>query len=144
LAYGRGHLTVSLPVGRTEVMEQLFQPGLPDERTAVEQALASPICRQPLVRWCKPGSRICIVFTDITRGKPSERIIPWILESLARAGAKDSQIALKSQFGRGRWWNHFLMKRCCRFIAQAWRRVAVRLISICLIYLSVSSWSVES
>ena len=30
----------------------------------------------------KPGDRICIVFTDITRATPNERIIPWLLEHL--------------------------------------------------------------
>jgi len=102
LAYGRGHLTVPLPVGRTEVMEPLFQPGLPDEKTGVEQALASPIGTRPLVEWLKPGVRICIVFTDITRATPNERIIPWILEALARAGVKDSQITLLNATGTHR------------------------------------------
>ena len=102
LAYGRGHLTIPLPVGRIDVMEPLFQPGLRDERTAVEEALASPIGARPLVEWLKPGSRICIVFTDITRATPNERIIPWILETLAHAGVQDSQVTLLNATGTHR------------------------------------------
>jgi len=102
LAYGRSYLTVQLPAGRTEVMEPLFQPGLRDEKTSMEQALASPIGARPLVEWLKPGSRICIVFNDITRATPNERIIPWILEALARAGVKESQITLLNATGTHR------------------------------------------
>ncbi|MCE0499578.1 MAG: nickel-dependent lactate racemase [Methylacidiphilales bacterium] len=102
LAYGRGHLPVALPVGRTDVMEPLFQPGLRDERAGMEQALASPIGTRPLVEWLKPGSRICIVFNDITRATPNERIIPWILETLACAGVKDGQITLLNATGTHR------------------------------------------
>jgi nickel-dependent lactate racemase len=102
LAYGRGHLTVDLPLGRTEVMEPLFQPGLSDERAGVEKALASPIGTRPLVEWLKPGSSVCIVFTDITRATPNERLIPWILEVLARAGVKDGQITLLNATGTHR------------------------------------------
>ena len=83
-------------------MEPLFQPGLRDERTAVEEALASPIGARPLVEWLKPGSRICIVFTDITRATPNERIIPWILETLAHAGVQDSQVTLLNATGTHR------------------------------------------
>jgi nickel-dependent lactate racemase len=83
-------------------MEPLFQEGLADERAALDQALASPIGTRPLVERLKPGSRICIVFTDITRATPNERIIPWILEALARAGVQDRQITLLNATGTHR------------------------------------------
>src|SRR2546430_2862729 len=31
----------------------------------------------------KPGNRICISFTDITRATPNERLIPWLLQHLS-------------------------------------------------------------
>ena len=83
LAYGQGHLAVELPGDRVTVIEPASQPGLPDEKNSVLSALASPIAARPLKEWITPGAKICIVFTDITRATPNERIIPWLLEYLS-------------------------------------------------------------
>jgi nickel-dependent lactate racemase len=83
LAYGAGALSAAFPAGRTDIIEPRDAPGLPDERRAFREALAKPAGGPPLREWIKPGSRICIVFTDITRATPNSRIIPWLLEELA-------------------------------------------------------------
>jgi nickel-dependent lactate racemase len=83
LAYGRGQLPVELPDGRTTVIEPSHTPGLADERGAVLVALARPIGARPLREWLNPDARVCVVFTDITRATPNERLIPWLLEYLA-------------------------------------------------------------
>jgi len=83
LAYGQGHLPVELPDGLTTVIEPSQLPGLADERGAVLAALEKPIAALPLRSWVKPGSRVCIVFTDITRATPNDRLIPWLLACLA-------------------------------------------------------------
>ena len=67
LAYGQGHLTVELPDGLTTIIEPAHTPGLADERGAAMAALEKPIAARPLRDWVKPGSHVCIVFTDITR-----------------------------------------------------------------------------
>jgi nickel-dependent lactate racemase len=100
LAYGRGHLPVDLPQDRTTVIEPSRRPGLPDEKKAVLAALASPIGTRPLREWIKPGDRVCIAFTDITRATPNERIIPWLLEYLA--DVPRDQITLLCQLGTHR------------------------------------------
>lgn len=82
LAYGQGHLQIDLPEDRTTVIEPAYNPGLPDERASVLQALDNPIGCRPLREWIKPTDRICIVFTDITRATPNHRLIPWLLEYL--------------------------------------------------------------
>ena len=83
LAYGRGQLPVDLPEERTSIIEPSSLPGLPDERASTLAALEQPIATSPLKKWIKPGDRICIVFTDITRATPNARLIPWLLEYLA-------------------------------------------------------------
>ena len=83
LAYGHGHLPVELPGERTTVIEPTHVPGLADERGAVLAALDQPVAARPLRDWIKPGDKICVVFTDITRATPNDRIIPWLLEYLA-------------------------------------------------------------
>jgi nickel-dependent lactate racemase len=82
LAYGQGHLNVDLPEDRTTIIEPAHNAGLPDEKAAVLQALREPIGAKPLRESIPPGAKICIVFTDITRATPNERIIPWLLEYL--------------------------------------------------------------
>ena len=82
LAYGQGHLTVDLPDDRTTVIEPAHTPGLSDERMAVWAALDQPVGARPLRAWIKPGQRVCILFTDLTRATPNERLIPWLLEYL--------------------------------------------------------------
>jgi nickel-dependent lactate racemase len=71
-----------LPDNRTTIIEPSHNPGLPDEKSAVMTALSQPISAKPLREWIRPGDKICIVFTDITRATPNERIIPWLLEHL--------------------------------------------------------------
>src|SRR5438067_712288 len=82
LAYGQGYLTVELPEAHVTVIEPSPTQGLPDERAAVLAALEEPIGAKPLSDWITPDDSICIVFTDITRATPNERLIPWLLEYL--------------------------------------------------------------
>lgn len=82
LAYGQGHLPVDLPDELTTVIEPAHNPGLPNEKEAVLAALANPIGAKALREWIKPGNKICIAFTDLTRATPNDRIIPWLLEYL--------------------------------------------------------------
>ncbi len=100
LAYGQAHLTVELPEDRTTVIEPFHTPGLPDERSAVFAALDQPIGARPLREWIKPGDRVCILFTDITRATPNERLIPWLLEYLKDVPRE--QITLLNQLGTHR------------------------------------------
>ena len=101
LAYGQGHLTVDLPEGQTTVIEPAHNPGLPDEKTAVFAALASPLGARPLRELIKPTDRVCILFTDLTRATPNERIVPWLLQHL-KGALPDGNITLLNQLGTHR------------------------------------------
>jgi nickel-dependent lactate racemase len=96
LAYGRGHLEVELPDDRTTVIEPAHSHGLPDERGAVIAALEQPIAARPLKQWITPASKVCIVFTDITRATPNERIIPWLLAHLEGVVPRENITLLNS------------------------------------------------
>jgi lactate racemase len=100
LAYGQGHLPVDLPDERTTVIEPSHTPGLPDERAAVLDALQHPVGCLPLWDWIKPGDRVCIVFTDLTRATPNHRLIPWLMEHLAEVPT--DQITLLNALGTHR------------------------------------------
>ncbi|MDD5261945.1 MAG: nickel-dependent lactate racemase [Methylacidiphilales bacterium] len=102
LAYGQGNLLVDLPDHLTTVITPAQQPGLADERLALNQKLDRPIGCAPLREWVTNQTKICIVFTDITRPTPNDRLIPWILAYLEDAGVKRDQITLLNGLGTHR------------------------------------------
>ena len=74
---------MELPDEITTVIQPSHTPGLRDERAAVIAALEKPIGAAPLREQVKPSDRVCLIFTDITRATPNDRLIPWLLEHLA-------------------------------------------------------------
>jgi len=102
LAYGRDGLEVDLPDGRTTVIEPSPAAGLEDERAAFDAALAQPIGAKPLLELLRPSDRVCIVFSDITRATPNERIIPWLLDALESGGARRENVTLLNGLGTHR------------------------------------------
>ncbi len=82
LAYGNGTLPVEFPDTQTTVIEPSHAPALENERRAVVDALQSPIGSAPLRERIRPSDQLCILFTDLTRATPNDRIIPWLLDHL--------------------------------------------------------------
>ena len=82
LAYGQGVLPVELPENCTTIIRPGENLGLADERAAVLEALSRPIGAPVLRDWVKPGGRVAIAFTDITRATPNHKLIPWVLDYL--------------------------------------------------------------
>jgi nickel-dependent lactate racemase len=101
LAYGQGWLPIEFPDGRTTVIEPSHTPGLPDEKAAVIRALEQPIAARPLRELVSARTKVCVLFTDITRATPNERIIPWLLEHLEGAVPREN-ITLLNQLGTHR------------------------------------------
>ena len=56
----------------------------------------------PLREQAHPGSRVCIVFTDITRASPDHLLIPPMLAELKQAGVRDEDITLLCGIGMHR------------------------------------------
>ena len=95
LAYGRDGLWVDLPDDASiTVVEPRFVPGLPDERAAILQALRAPRGAPPLRELVRPRDTIAVVFSDLTRPMPNDRVLPPLLDELASAGVPDGQIVL--------------------------------------------------
>ena len=102
LAYGRGHLAVELPEGRTTVIEPTPLAGLRDERAALFAALDSPVEARPLREQITATTKIVVVHTDITRPTPNDRLMPWLLAYLEAAGARRENITLLNGLGTHR------------------------------------------
>jgi nickel-dependent lactate racemase len=82
LAYGKTGLPVDLPDDST-VLRPAFVPGLPDEATAIQEALHRPLGCPPLHETVRPTDRVVVVFSDLTRPMPNGRVLPMLLEELA-------------------------------------------------------------
>src|ERR1051325_8240198 len=100
LAYGQGWLPIEFPEGRTVVIQPGHTAGLPDEKTSIMRALERPFASKPLRALVAPETKICILFTDITRATPNDRIIPWLLEYLGHVPREN--ITLLNQLGTHR------------------------------------------
>jgi len=100
LAYGQGHMAVEFPKAGTTVIEPTRLKGLPDERAALETALSHPIGSLALRERIGPDDRVCILFTDLTRATPNDRLIPWILSHLSHLPRE--HITLLNQLGTHR------------------------------------------
>ena len=102
LAYGDGSLEINLPDGQTTVITPIEQAGLADEAGSFRAALDAPIGTGPLRDRVGRGGSVCIVFTDITRATPNERIIPWLLAYLRECGVRPDQVTLLNALGTHR------------------------------------------
>jgi len=101
LAYGRTGLTVELP-NTTHIVASRFVPGLPDEAAAIREALRYPIESAPLAAKVKPGDKVVIAHSDITRATPNNRIMPVLLAELEAAGVNRQDITLINALGTHR------------------------------------------
>jgi nickel-dependent lactate racemase len=101
LAYGQRGLDVSLPdEAETTVIRPRFVPGLQDEDAAMREALRRPTDGPPLRNLVSPEDTVAIVFSDLTRPQPRERMLPVLLDELGALPPK--QIVLINGVGTHR------------------------------------------
>lgn len=83
LAYGRHGLPLDLPDDwRVTVVAPRYVPALTDPAAALTEALRAPRQSPPLAERVRPGDRVGIVFSDITRATPHHLILPAVLAEL--------------------------------------------------------------
>ncbi len=75
---------------------------IPDASSELARALGNPIGCPPLKESVRPGMRIAIVTSDITRPCPSKVMLPPVLKELASAGINDSDITIVFALGSHR------------------------------------------
>jgi lactate racemase len=93
--YSKSTLEFTLPASMQAAVVA-SQPTAPvkDGARAIQDALAQPIGSPSLQDLARPGDRVCIVFTDITRSSPDHLLVPAILTELEKGGVPDEQITL--------------------------------------------------
>ncbi|MDF1513882.1 MAG: nickel-dependent lactate racemase [Anaerolineae bacterium] len=103
LAYGHEGLWVDIPDDvHVDVIEPQYVPGLLDESAAVRQALQKPIGTPPLQQTIKVSDTVAVVFSDITRPMPNDRVLPVLLAELEAVGVPDQNIYLINALGTHR------------------------------------------
>lgn len=81
LAFGQSGIEVDVP-DSADVILPTQVPGLPDETAALAIALNEPLGCVALREQVKADDRVVIVFSDITRPMPNDRVLPEILRAL--------------------------------------------------------------
>ncbi len=103
IPYSETEIEFSLPPGmRGTVLVSKQAETLADAEKAIAETLAHPISTPPLREMAKPGDRICIVFTDITRASPDDLLVPALLRELEAAGVRDEDVTLLCGIGMHR------------------------------------------
>lgn len=101
--FGKGRLEFDLPRGfRGHVVESKTLPPIADVPAEVRKYLRNPVASPPLRELAGPGSKVCIVFTDITRASPDYLLVPPVLEELEAAGVRREDITLLCGVGMHR------------------------------------------
>ena len=101
IAYGRKGLDIELP-DETDIIQSRPMNGLEDEVGALEHVLRNPIGMPALATCIKPGDKVVVTHSDITRPVPNDRILPVLLQELESAGVRRQDITLLNALGTHR------------------------------------------
>ncbi len=101
LAYGETGIEIEVPNGST-VVKSSPVPGLDDERDALREAMRTPQAGTSLPGLIRDRRRVVLVFPDVTRAMPSDRVVPAIMDELNTAGFGPDRVTLLSATGTHR------------------------------------------
>ena len=103
MAYGHDGKWINLPWDeKITIIEPEFTPGEINERAAIRNALNAPIGKPPLQKLVIPDDHVAVVFSDLTRPIPNDRVLPPLLEELELVGVPDNNIVLINALGTHR------------------------------------------
>lgn len=96
LKYGSGEVHIRIPAQQVvHVIEGREYPPLKDIPKAVKEALEKPIDSPPLREIAKPGDKVVILVSDITRAWIKNHLyLPTVLNVLNEAGVPDGNIQI--------------------------------------------------
>jgi nickel-dependent lactate racemase len=90
---GKKMLSLEIPEGiEVRYVRSKEKAPVSDIKRAVEESLRNPIGSKRLCDLVRPGQRVAIVVTDITRKLPEELIVPLLVEELERGGVSKEHI----------------------------------------------------
>ena len=101
MSYGREGVVIEAPDGAT-VLRTKPVPWVPDEPASIRRALTHPIHSLPLSKMVRPGMRVVVTHSDITRATPNDRLLPVILHELEANSIRRDDITLLNALGTHR------------------------------------------
>ena len=105
------HITLEIPYGSSIVRAPIpianllgvFAPGKGgegrDEMEILAEALAHPVGAPRLRDLVRPGQKVAIITSDMTRPCPADRLLPPVLDELGEAGASDEDVTVVAALG---------------------------------------------
>ncbi|PNT92803.1 nickel-dependent lactate racemase [Clostridium thermosuccinogenes] len=103
--YGYGKTYKEFDINDENILMELRQNHVDIKLTGadeVKRALDNPIGTDRLSKIIKPGEKVAIITSDITRPMPSKIVLPLILEELKEAGVKYEDITVVFALGSHR------------------------------------------
>lgn len=95
LPYERSAIDLALPDGlRYQIAAPRAVETVPEIGAELRRAMGNPVAGPRLRDLARPGQRVAIAVTDITRKVFEEHSLPLILEELAAAGVRDDEITI--------------------------------------------------
>lgn len=105
LPFGHSDLSVQLPadnlLGVVAPLDEERTSGAPalEGIAAVRAALAHPIGTQRLRSLARPGQKVVVITSDLTRPCPSTQLLPLVLDELAAAGVPETDVTVVVALG---------------------------------------------
>ena len=94
--YGDG--TVEIPLDEKNVLGELHGnrvPAIMNIPAALDEALNAPVDAPALKDWLRPGDRVCLIVSDMSRfWMRQDKVIPPLVGYMNRAGIPDAQITI--------------------------------------------------
>ena len=84
------------------VLRAKSAPAIASEEEEVRRALREPVGAPPLRQVVRPGEKIAVITSDITRPMPTRKVMPALLDELYAAGVKPEDITLVFALGSHR------------------------------------------
>ncbi len=120
--FGKGYVEFNIDEGN--ILAELHQNEVSVLLTGEEEvirALNNPIGSGRLSEIVKPGEKVVIVTSDITRPMPARTVLPPLLDELGKAGVKDDDITVVFALGSHR--PHTDEEKACLVGDEVFRRI---------------------
>ncbi|QUL99673.1 MAG: nickel-dependent lactate racemase [Candidatus Fermentithermobacillus carboniphilus] len=105
MGYGKSKVRLNMPGKNIIGILRPVEPEVPaSEEAEIEGALDNPIGSGRLEEIVRPGMKVVIMASDITRPSPTKKLLPPLIRRLERAGVKDEDVTVV--FGTGIHRNH--------------------------------------
>lgn len=99
---GKGVVSLDINDQKVHTLRPNVIDPRPSEDALISEAMAKPITSKRLKDLVKTSDSVVIVTSDISRPMPSDKVLPYVIDELSRAGIEDGQIKVILALGSHR------------------------------------------